>query len=54
MLYSWLLVKFMADDRTNAIRQSYDQIADEYARRIYHELRAGLLTEKFCAASPML
>jgi SAM-dependent methyltransferase len=28
----------MPDDRTNAIRQSYDQIADEYVRRIYHEL----------------
>jgi SAM-dependent methyltransferase len=28
----------MTPDQTNAIRQSYDQIADEYARRIYHEL----------------
>jgi SAM-dependent methyltransferase len=28
----------MPDDQTSAIRQSYDQIADEYARRIYHEL----------------
>ncbi len=28
----------MTDDQTSAIRQSYDQIADEYARRIYHEL----------------
>ena len=25
-------------DQTSTIRQSYDQIADEYARRIYHEL----------------
>ena len=29
----------MTHDQTNAIRQSYDQIADEYARRIYHELQ---------------
>ena len=29
----------MTDDQTSAIRQSYDQIADEYARRIYHELQ---------------
>jgi SAM-dependent methyltransferase len=28
----------MTNDRTNAIRQSYDRIADEYARRIYREL----------------
>ncbi len=28
----------MTDDQSSAIRQSYDQIADEYARRIYHEL----------------
>lgn len=28
----------MTDERTRAIRQSYDRIADEYARRIYHEL----------------
>ena len=28
----------MTDDRTKAIRQSYDRIANEYARRIYHEL----------------
>jgi SAM-dependent methyltransferase len=28
----------MVDDRTKAIRESYDRIADEYARRIYHEL----------------
>jgi SAM-dependent methyltransferase len=28
----------MTDGQTSAIRQSYDQIADEYARRIYHEL----------------
>jgi ubiquinone/menaquinone biosynthesis C-methylase UbiE len=28
----------MLDDRTKAIRDSYDQIADEYVRRIYHEL----------------
>ena len=28
----------MTDNQTSAIRQSYDQIADEYARRIYHEL----------------
>lgn len=28
----------MTDDQITAIRQSYDQIADEYARRIYHEL----------------
>ena len=27
------------DDQIKAIRQSYDQIADEYARRIYHELQ---------------
>ena len=26
------------DERTNSIRQSYDRIADEYARRIYNEL----------------
>jgi SAM-dependent methyltransferase len=29
----------MIDDQIRAIRQSYDQIADEYARRIYHELQ---------------
>jgi hypothetical protein len=28
----------MSDDQTSAIRQSYDQLADEYARRIYQEL----------------
>jgi SAM-dependent methyltransferase len=28
----------MTEDQTGAIRKSYDQIADEYARRIYHEL----------------
>ena len=28
----------MTDDQTSAIRQSYDQLADEYARRIYQEL----------------
>jgi SAM-dependent methyltransferase len=28
----------MTDDRTRAIRQSYDRIADEYVIRIYHEL----------------
>jgi SAM-dependent methyltransferase len=28
----------MPDDQISAIRQNYDQIADEYARRIYHEL----------------
>jgi trans-aconitate methyltransferase len=28
----------MSHDQTSAIRKSYDQIADEYARRIYHEL----------------
>ena len=28
----------MTDDQTSAIRKSYDQIADEYARKIYHEL----------------
>jgi SAM-dependent methyltransferase len=28
----------MPNDQKSAIRQSYDQIADEYARRIYHEL----------------
>lgn len=28
----------MGDDRTKAIRESYDRIADEYARRLYHEL----------------
>jgi SAM-dependent methyltransferase len=29
----------MTDEPTKAIRQSYDRIADEYARRIYHELQ---------------
>ena len=29
----------MIDDQIRAIRLSYDQIADEYARRIYHELQ---------------
>jgi len=29
----------MTDDRTEAIRKSYDQIAGEYARRIYSELQ---------------
>jgi trans-aconitate methyltransferase len=29
----------MIDDQIRAIRESYDQIADEYARRIYHELQ---------------
>jgi SAM-dependent methyltransferase len=28
----------MSDERANSIRESYDRIADEYARRIYHEL----------------
>lgn len=28
----------MSEEQTTAIRRSYDQIADEYARRIYHEL----------------
>jgi hypothetical protein len=28
----------MTHDQTSAIRKSYDQIADEYARRIYREL----------------
>jgi SAM-dependent methyltransferase len=28
----------MTDERIKVIRQSYDQIADEYARRIFHEL----------------
>ena len=28
----------MTEDQANVIRESYDQIADEYARRIYHEL----------------
>lgn len=28
----------MTDDQASAIRKSYDQIADEYARRMYHEL----------------
>ena len=32
------LLPQMTNERTREIRQSYDQIADEYARRIYHEL----------------
>jgi SAM-dependent methyltransferase len=40
--YSDLLALGMTDHRTDPIRQSYDRIADEYARRIYHELEGKL------------
>ena len=36
---AWLAGQNLIDDSTRSIRDSYDRIADEYARRIYDELQ---------------
>jgi hypothetical protein len=32
----------MNDNRTQSIRESYDRLADEYARRIFNELTPAI------------